>query len=98
MNDLGLTIEKPNDELYLLIKRIYDDIQNELELNVDFDPNILLGTSENFPYINKRALVESINGGSHCFITEGILARIKKGPNVLINNQKTFEGWRNDSN
>jgi hypothetical protein len=95
--DLGLNIEKPNDELYQIIKNIFDDIQNELELNSDFDPNSILGTSSNKPYQMKRALIESIRGGSHYFITEGNLSKIQQGVNVLINDQRIFEGWKYES-
>ena len=98
MDDLGLNIEKPDAVLYSLIKRIFDNVQNELDFNIDFDPNILLGRNERYPYINKRALVESVNGGTHCFITEGILTKAQNDSNIMINNLKTFEGWRHDSN
>ncbi len=95
--DLKLNIEKPNDELYSIIKKIFDDIQNELELNSDFDPNTLLGTNNHHTYLNRRALIESMRGGSHYFITEGNLSRIQQGGNLLINDQRTFEGWKYES-
>ena len=37
-NSLGLNIEKPDDEMYGIIKAIYDDISNELGFGVPFDP------------------------------------------------------------
>lgn len=94
MNDLGMTIEKPSDSFYKLIRRIFDTIQDDLELNNDFDPNIILGNNQRIEYVNNRALIESYSGGSHCFITEGSLTRTNQGGNILLNNQKTFEGWR----
>ncbi len=45
----------------------------------------------------KRALIESIRGGSHYFITEGNLSKIQQGVNVLINDQRIFEGWKYES-
>lgn len=95
--DLSLNIEKPDMELYKIIKQIFDDIQTELELNSDFDPNIVLGTDTVKQYKNKRALIESILGGSHYFVTEGILSKSQQGSNLLINDQRIFEGWKYES-
>ena len=39
---LGLNIEKPNQNLYNIIKNIYDDISNELELENPYNPLNLL--------------------------------------------------------
>lgn len=96
-DDLSLNIEKPNMELYKVIKQIFDDIQTELELNSDFDPNVILGTNNIVPYRNKRALIESIRGGSHYFVTEGVLSRVQQGQNLIINDQRIFEGWKYES-
>ena len=89
--ELQLSIEKPNDELYTLIKKIFDDIQNELELNSDFNPNIQLSKSPNFS--NRMAIIESINGGAHYFMSEGVILRTQT--NLVVN--KIFEGWRYES-
>ena len=92
--DLSLNIEKPDMSLYEVIKNIYLDIQEELELNIDFDPNIILGTENKRNYQIKRALIESSIGGSYHFVTNGILSRQVQGNNVLINDQRFFEGWK----
>lgn len=100
--ELGLSIEKPDSEFYQLIKQIYDDIRNELELNVKFDPNSVLGTQPQVNYSLSRALVESAGGGSHKFISEGVLFRrsIQVQPGVTtqgIEDQRIFEGWRHEN-
>lgn len=96
---LGLQIEKPDDALYILIKTIYDDIRNELQLNNPYNPMSLLGTNSQVNYSLPRSLIESVTGGSDRFISEGILRRrqIQVAPNVqqeAVDDQRTFEGWR----
>jgi hypothetical protein len=96
---LGLPIEKPNDELYKLIKQIYDDIAKELELTTPYDPNVLLGSQSSVDYSMPRTLVESAKGGSHAFVSEGRLSRqqVQVQPGILqdaIRDNRTFEGWR----
>lgn len=90
---LGLNIEKPSYELYNIIKLIYDSFSNELSLNILFNPGLLLSDHpDNEPYRYKfpRCLLESISGGSHQFISEGIFIKNK---DRIIDNRK-FEGWR----
>ncbi len=99
--DLELPIQKPDDTLYRLIKDIYDDIASELELTIPFDPNLVLGVNSTVTYSFKRALVESVEGGSHRFISEGNLIRqqIQAQPGIsqeAISDKRKFEGWRHD--
>lgn len=98
-DELGLPIEKPDDELYALIKAIYDDIASELELTLPYNPNSILGTADTKEYRFPRALVESVAGGSHCFYSEGNLVRTQVqqqpgGVQITIQDNRTFEGWR----
>lgn len=97
--ELGLPIEKPDDEFYVLIKAIYDDIADELELALSYDPNSLLGIDDVKDYCLPRALIESVSGGSHRFYSEGKLVRtqVQQQPGVVqfaIQDNRTFEGWR----
>lgn len=99
---LGLEVDKPDDVLYSLIKKLYDDIEAELQLTSRFDPNTLLGKQPTIGYEFRRALVESIPGGSHNFVSEGQLARVAiSGPGGVqqqgIQDVRTFEGWRHDN-
>jgi len=101
-DELGLPIEKPNDDLYSLIKRIYDDIANELQLTVPYDPRILVGAANEADYCFRRALIESVAGGTHVFISEGKLSKrqVQTQPNVVetrVHDQRLFEGWRTEN-
>ncbi|CAE6495503.1 Serine dehydrogenase proteinase [Nitrosomonas nitrosa] len=97
-NELGLVIDKPNDDLYAIIKKIYDDIQQELCLTDAYDPNSILSGNRNTPYSFKRGLVESYNGGSNHFCSEGQFIRVDiPGPAGMqpgIQDNRTFEGWK----
>ena len=101
-NELGLNIEHPNEEQYKLIKSIYDDVSNELLLLDPFDPDILLSTNNEVQYKYKRALVESVIGGSHYFVSEGRLTkRVQKDQQTgvdkkTIEDNRSFEGWKHE--
>ena len=101
-NKLGLPVETPNDELYDIIKKIFDDISVELELNNQFYPISLFNNqAANVPYSLRKALIEGNGSGSHVFLTEGVFNRIN-APNQfgvqkeVINDQVIFEGWRHE--
>lgn len=98
-DSLGLNIEKPDDGLYKLIKQIYDDVAQELALYSKFDVNSQMGGQLQAKYSCKRAFIESVEGGSHFFISEGSLHKrqiqIEPGvEQVAIQDQREFEGWR----
>ena len=98
-NVLGLNIEKPDDEMYKLIKKIYDDISEELGFGVPFDP-MAVSQVNNGEYNVTRALIESIDGGRDAFVTEGTVTRITvqgipgQPPQQAIQSTKLFEGWK----
>jgi len=100
---LGLNVDKPDDKLYNLIKTIYDDIKNELLLNIPFDPNNVLKGEEMCQYFFRRCLIESVAGGSDVFVTEGVLKKVhvpvQSGipAQVAINDTRIFEGWRHEN-
>lgn len=98
-NVLGLNVDKPNHEMYQVIKRIYDDISAELGFGVPFDP-IAISETNDGAYKVTRALIESIDGGSDTFVTEGIIRKLSvqgmPGQPVqqAIQTTKEFEGWK----
>lgn len=96
--ELGLNVEKPTQELYQVIKNIYQDIETELDLRNPFNHNVLLATKNPFQYTLRRALIESVEGGTDVFISEGTLAKHNL-PNSQIATQdsRTFEGWRHEN-
>ncbi len=95
-DDLKLKVKNPTQKQYELIKGIYDDVRDELQLGVRFDPGAVNGT-----YAIRRCLLESVIGGSDYFSTEGHIIHTKisdapAGFNEAIQNNVTFEGWRHD--
>lgn len=99
-NNLGLNIIKPDDELYSIIKTIYDDISLELGFGEIFDPRAMIN-NQNGEYTISRGLVESLNGGSYSFISKGKLTlqtiNTPAGSQQRINDERLFEGWRLDN-
>jgi hypothetical protein len=99
--DLGLPIEKPDDQLYDCLRQLYLDVREELQLNEPYNPHELFGTSDEVPYRLVQALIESGDYGSHTFIREGVMRRLSgRDQNglsqVLINDQPQFQGWKHD--
>lgn len=94
--ELGLNVEEPDGELYSLIKALYDDIRDELVLNEAHDPASLLGAKAQASYLFKRSLLESVEGGSHFFCTEGQYLRVQGRGEMQesIRDDRIFEGWR----
>jgi hypothetical protein len=106
-DELGLNIEKPDDLLYDIIKKIYNDIKIEMELGNPFDPQLLLAQNTIYNYSFHRAVIETIKGGSDIFISEGslnkqVIPQQILGPNqipiqmnqTIVQDNRTFEGWR----
>lgn len=97
---LGLTIEKPDDKLYAAIKRIYDDIADELELGTPFVPAVNVSRSPEYEFSCRRALIESLYAPTDVFVSEGVLtARQHQTPQGMITqiqDHRNFEGWRRE--
>jgi hypothetical protein len=96
-NELGLSIQTPDDKFYQIIKSIYNDFATELELNRTFNPLEMLGPNQVFQYSKRRALLESLDYGSHYFETQGVLAKIQQPTGILINDNRIVEGWKYES-
>jgi len=94
--DLGLRVSEPDENLSKLISELFQDIQSDLELGIDFDPVSKVKTKTSSSYANKRAIIESTNGGSDYFITEGIISKVDTPPSFKINDQRIFEGWKHE--
>ncbi|KOH44491.1 SDH family Clp fold serine proteinase [Sunxiuqinia dokdonensis] len=107
-DELGLTVEKPNDEQYQKLKEIFEDIRNELKLLSPFNVNIELGNEVKVKYSCRRVLIESIEGGTHVYLSEGELTKttqtINQHPPLppivrsTIENQMNFESWKYEEN
>lgn len=91
-NELGLNVKKPSPEQYELIKKLYDDINDELLFSKPF-----MLTEVNGAYTVRRCLLESVVGGSDYFSTEGVVVRASMPDGqIAIQNRVNFEGWRHD--
>lgn len=98
---LGLPIEVPSQKLYRIIKKIYDDIVGELELRTPYDPAIVVGANLQCRYRFPRVLIESVDGGSHVWVSEGQLSkqRVQRPDGIeqdAVTDQRQFEGWRHE--
>lgn len=91
-NDLGLKVSKPTELQYNIIKEIYDNISNELQLNRAFNLVEIHGA-----YAVRRCLLESLRGGADYFITEGecVHGEDDQGQH-MIQNRIIFNGWRHE--
>lgn len=95
--DLGLIIEKPDDNFYSEIKELYDDFSSELKLTERWEPLREFGGDNEITYANKRCLLESAHAKSYCFSTEGTMTRIQQGAQIQIQDNRMFEGWKNET-
>ena len=100
---LGLPIEKPSMDEYNIIKAIYDDISNELELENSYNPAIILNGANNYPYSFRRVLSESINNDTDVFLSEGELVKQSfipapgMAPQINLSDNRIFEGWKHEN-
>ena len=97
--ELGLPVDTPTDKEYDIIHTIYNDIREELQLNDPYNPNLMIGTSNEAAYSLTQALIESLDYGSHIFVREGTLKRLTgkdqfNNPKIIVNDQLAFQGWR----
>jgi hypothetical protein len=100
-DNLGMKIEKPSDKLYKLISSIYDDIATEMQLKERFDPQLFISAADQGSYTCRRALIESVSGGTDVFISEGVIIKQQvTTPAGLITqplDRRSFEGWRKEN-
>ena len=99
---LGLNIEKPNQNLYNIIKNIYDDISNELELETPYSPAIILNETNEYEYAFRRGLIESIYNQTDVFLSEGKLIKQPISlpgmpPQTSISDNRSFDGWKHEN-
>ncbi len=96
-NELGLKIEKPGQELYELIKAIYEDIKDELKLGEPFVPAAFLGNAQHAAYSIPRVLVEATDSCSYQYCSHGEVRLLQPDPAVqnhlTIHNNFISEGW-----
>jgi len=105
LENLQLPVEPPDKETYAIIKKIFDSIRDELELNNPYNPATLFsavkGVNAEIPYTLRQALIESVSLKTHVCIREGIMKKTivsnQFGLNQeVINDQIHFMGWRSE--
>ena len=107
-DELGLSIEKPNDEQYSKIKEVFEDIREELKLLSPFNHDVELGANAQVDYSCRRVLIESVLGGTDVLLTEGTLVRRQQTINQpaplppiirnTIEHTLKFQGWKHENN
>ncbi len=106
-DELGLSIVKPNDEQYLKINTIFENIRSELKLLSPFNPEVEIGQHPQRDYSCRRILIESVDRGTDVFLTEGTISKITQQipqqqaapiSRTTFETRKTFEGWRHEPN
>lgn len=100
-NELGLNVEKPSENFYSLINELYISTSEELELRKPLSPDSYMGEESTRTYSIKRTLIESLYGGTDCFVSEGQFVRVNipptpqsPVPQLAIQDQRLFEGWK----
>lgn len=95
---LGLPVEKPSDDFYQRLKSLHKNYASEMELMTPFNPITMAGPNQSINYQLTRGLIESVDGGSYGFISEGSLNRYTiagpHGPVEQLDDNRVFEGWR----
>lgn len=94
--ELGLIVEEADKQNREIINNLFSTISKDLELDVPFDPSGLIGSNDTADYCNRRAIIQSIDGGLVTFVTQGRLALSNDNGNIVVRDVRTFEGWRNE--
>lgn len=95
---LGLPVEKPSADFYEQLKIIHKDYSAQMKLSEPFNPMTLAQPNTSTNYQMVRGLIESVNGGSFGFVSEGTMTRSisqsPQGPQEQIEDRRNFEGWK----
>lgn len=95
---LGLPVEKPSTEFYERLKALHKDYSSQMKLAEPFNPMTMAKPNASTNYQMVRGLIESVNGGSFGFVSEGVMVRSSiqtpQGPQEQIEDRRIFEGWK----
>ena len=87
---MGLAVEKPSAILYPLLRDVHADYADELLLNEPYSAQVLLRNENTCDLSEHRGLIESADGSTYAFVTEGTITRGQPGQ-WTTNLSK--EGW-----
>ena len=95
---MGLAIENASADLYEILKLLHHSVTDLLVSRIPFSPDTELAGNDQHEYRCSRVLIESVEHGSHQFLSEGRISRIQINqngvPQIGIQDVRTFEGWR----
>lgn len=97
-NEIGLNVTYPDDQEEKVIWHLFKDFEHEMELNVPYDPDAILGTETDAVVTLRRAFIES-QAFTDAFITDIELRRVQAPqpgtpiPLIGIQQRKTREKW-----
>ena len=77
---------------------MHKDYSAQMKLSEPFNPMTLAQPNTSTNYQMVRGLIESVNGGSFGFVSEGTMTRSisqsPQGPQEQIEDRRNFEGWK----
>lgn len=96
---LGLNIEKCSAKLYQLLTEFTVTVRDELCLAEPWSPRQAAQVGQSVQYSCTRCLVETMQGGSHVYVSEGELQRVRVPQQSgivqdAVSDTRNFEGWR----
>ena len=89
---LGLNVSLPSEEEYEVIKRLYQEVSEQVDLGAPFDPRKCLNGREQVEVTRVKALVESLEGGSDLFEDGYRFKRFQVG----IQRESLLQEWRHE--
>ena len=96
--ECGLNVDKPDQELYDMLKSVHASYDDELKVLSPYSHQAVLGGNANATYSETRGLVEATVGGCYQFVSEGLLTHVTlntpMGQQIVVSDQRNFEGWR----
>lgn len=96
--EFGLNVDKPDQELYDMLKSVHASYVEELKVLSPYSQQAVLGGNANATYSETRGLVEGTVGGCYQFVSEGLLTHVTlntpMGQQIVVSDQRNFEGWR----
>ncbi|CAN5348813.1 hypothetical protein BH10PSE12_BH10PSE12_18790 [soil metagenome] len=100
--ELGLNVENPSPDFYQLLRQTQASYTDDLKLREPWNPDTQLAGAPMVDYRVPRALIESVEFGSHQFVSEGTLTAVAihnpNGiPQVGIQDKRNFEAWRKEA-
>lgn len=97
-DELGLRVAAPGDIDESVIRALHEDISGELQLRRPYRPNCELGEADSIAYCLRRGLLESVAGGCHVNVKNGMLRRVSSrmqpGSKFLVQDDLLFEEWQ----